>query len=1063
MKQKQQSSISQFFQTPGPPDAKRKRDKSLTPAGERPRTQARASGASACTPLAINGQNLSVTDKSGTNGRSSTACAAATPLITARSSHVESHTPMPVPPSTVLSDITRSKQSKLQDRLAGDNAVSKKFKETAERFNWQHSPNVTDRKGRKKTDTDYDPRTIRVPQKVMSAFSSSQKQYWEAKSQYMDVILFFKVGTFYELYEDDAQIAHDVLDFKMTVSGVGKCRQVGCPERGLHDAIRKLVNAGYKTGVMEQLETGAEAKKRDPKGIIQRRITSIETPSTQLEPSSDDAIHLLTCHIVARSAPAASQGGGGGGVAFALLNAAESSLKVGFLPEDANHSALSTLLNRSAPTEVLLAASQHDKQVARCLEFNAPDAQVTRAPADDCMEPQAAVAALGGDAGMAGLARGLEAHVEDARRPEVAAAVMLLMKHIKRMHLSEQLNPDVLQVSPLVGKARHMRLDGSAISHLEVLRSSSGSTQGSLLDALGTCSTSGGRRLLRGWLCQPLFDVQHIRRRQQVVQELLEHAELMDSVHSGCCCLPDMDRALGRLRTTLAEPSVALPHKFRHRAQQKRLSAIRSAVTALRQTIEFLREVASRRGALVAAGSAPLLDELCAAVPADDDVACVLVETLFDVVKEAAGAAKGGKKGADVVLQLNEALFPDYDASGEEEERLEAEIPLATEIMASLVEHTSVWDGMSLAVSTLDVLTAFARFAQTTDGPTCMPEFSEAESEFSAVSMWHPALAHSSVATAAIPSDVTIGSPSSAAHAAPALLLTGPNMGGKSTLLRSVSICCILAHVGAPVPAAALRLSPVDAVFTRLGATDRILSGESTFMIECAETAAVLHAASARSLVILDELGRGTSTFDGYAIAGAVLLELLRGARCRMLFATHYHPLTTEFDGDPAVQMGHMGARIERATKEAPFPRVVFLYKLQAGACPKSYGLNVAALAGIAQPICQVAEHVGTALESRLSRNFRQAHRALAAAGNGSGSPAAQGTAADDAAAGEPAAEPVASDDSDVDVSDVALLTPLLRRVFATSGAGGVRGGQANDVQAVWQDSHRLLPALGVM
>lgn len=141
----------------------------------------------------------------------------------------------------------------------------------------------------------------------------------------------------------------------------------------------------------------------------------------------------------------------------------------------------------------------------------------------------------------------------------------------------------------------------------------------------------------------------------------------------------------------------------------------------------------------------------------------------------------------------------------------------------------------------------------------------------------------------------------------------GCMQGGKSTLLRSMSVCCILAHIGAPVPAASLRLSPVDAVFTRLGATDRILSGESTFMIECAETAAVLHAATARSLVILDELGRGTSTFDGYAIAGAVLRELLRGARCRMLFATHYHPLTAEFEDSAAVQMGHMGARCAAA------------------------------------------------------------------------------------------------------------------------------------------------------
>lgn len=147
------------------------------------------------------------------------------------------------------------------------------------------------------------------------------------------------------------------------------------------------------------------------------------------------------------AAAAASQGSGAGGVAFALLNAAESSLKLGFLPEDANHSALSTLLNRCAPTEVLLPSAQHNKQVARCLEFNAPEAQVTCAPADDCVHPDAAVAVLEGDSAMAPLLHGLETQVEGARRPEVASAMALLMSHLKRMHLLDQLSPAVLQVT----------------------------------------------------------------------------------------------------------------------------------------------------------------------------------------------------------------------------------------------------------------------------------------------------------------------------------------------------------------------------------------------------------------------------------------------------------------------------------------------------------------------------------------------------------------------------------------------------------------------------------------
>ena len=260
-----------------------------------------------------------------------------------------------------------------------------------------------------------------------------------------------------------------------------------------------------------------------------------------------------------------------------------------------------------------------------------------------------------------------------------------------------------------------------------------------------------------------------------------------------------------------------------------------------------------------------------------------------------------------------------------------------------------MWKAMANAASTLDVLSAFATFGACADGPTCMPAFVQPTARaavFDAEGMWHPALALA-LGTSPVGSTLQLGSAGGASNAM-ALLLTGPNMvrsaaacddhgvrfallmvlsssgrpcghdatcvqarvqGGKSTLLRTTCVAAILAQMGCPVPAMRLTLSPVDAVYTRIGATDRIISGESTFMVECAECAAILDRATRDSLVIFDELGRGTSTFDGYAIAHAVLDHMVAGSRGRVLFATHYHPLNVEFSAHPGVQLGHMGAR----------------------------------------------------------------------------------------------------------------------------------------------------------
>ncbi|CAO2209645.1 unnamed protein product [Urochloa humidicola] len=238
--------------------------------------------------------------------------------------------------------------------------------------------------------------------------------------------------------------------------------------------------------------------------------------------------------------------------------------------------------------------------------------------------------------------------------------------------------------------------------------------------------------------------------------------------------------------------------------------------------------------------------------------------------------------------------------------------------------------------------------------------------------LWHPyAFAESS--NGLVPNDLTLGQDFSGLNRF-ALLLTGPNMGGKSTIMRATCLAVVLAQLGCYVPCTSCELTVADSIFTRLGATDRIMSGESTFLVECTETASILQNASEDSLVLLDELGRGTSTFDGYAIAYAVFRHLVERVRCRLLFATHYHSLTKEFASHPHVSLQHMacmvrprsGAHDNNGEKD-----ITFLYRLTSGACPESYGLQVATMAGIPKSIVEKASAAGQAMRSKIAGNFK--------------------------------------------------------------------------------------------
>ncbi|KAK4790085.1 hypothetical protein SAY86_017389 [Trapa natans] len=338
-----------------------------------------------------------------------------------------------------------------------------------------------------------------------------------------------------------------------------------------------------------------------------------------------------------------------------------------------------------------------------------------------------------------------------------------------------------------------------------------------------------------------------------------------------------------------------------------------------------------------------------------------------------------GHDGVNKLLaQVNAAIdsdFPNY----QNHDVMDSNVDTLLAIIEVFVEKSTEWSAIIYAINCIDVLRSFTVTATSSCGamsrPTILPHSKTMGSAqgsnvpiLKITGLWHPyALGESGGQP--VPNDMLLGD----GFHPRILLLTGPNMGGKSTLLRATCLAVVLAQLGCYVPCETCALSPVDIIFTRLGATDRIMSGESTFFVECSETASILQNATEDSLVILDELGRGTSTFDGYAIAYAVLRHLVEKVNCRLLFATHYHPLTKEFGSHPRVILQHMACALPLNPSTPygkPDQELVFLYRLASGPCPESYGLQVAAMAGIPEKVVVSASRAACVMKRSIGQSF---------------------------------------------------------------------------------------------
>ncbi|CAA7045758.1 unnamed protein product [Microthlaspi erraticum] len=839
----------------------------------------------------------------------------------------------------------------LQDPVCGE----KKEVNEGTKFEWLDPSRIRDANRRRPDDPLYDRKTLYIPPDVFRKMSASQKQYWSVKSEYMDVVLFFKVGKFYELYELDAELGHKELDWKMTMSGVGKCRQVGISESGIDEAVQKLLARGYEVGRIEQLETSDQAKARGGNTIIPRKLVQVLTPSTASEGNiGPDAVHLLAIKEVKMDLEKGSTVYG-----FAFVDCAALRFWVGSISDDASCAALGALLMQVSPKEVIYESKRLSREAQKALRKYTltGSTAVQLSPVPQVMEDTNASGVrnvIESNRYFRGSSESWNSAVDGLSDCDIAlSALGELINHLTRLKLEDVLkNGDIYPYQVYRGC---LRIDGQTMVNLEIFNNSyDGGPSGTLYKYLDNCVTPTGKRLLRNWICHPLKDVGSINKRLDVVEELMANSEIMQITGQYLQILPDLERLLGRLKSSVQSSASVLPALLGKKVLKQRVKAFGQIVKGFRSGIDMLlalqKEVNMTR----------LLCKLC---------------TLPVLV---------GNSGLELFLSQFEAAidsdFPNYQNQDVAEENAET-LAILIELF---IERATQWSEVIHTISCLDVLRSFAIAASLSAGsmarPLIFPESKNTDQNqetkgpiLKIQGLWHP-FAVAADGQLPVPNDLLLGEAQSSSIHPRSLLLTGPNMGGKSTLLRATCLAVIFAQLGCYVPSESCELSLVDTIFTRLGASDRIMTGESTFLVECTETASVLQNATRDSLVILDELGRGTSTFDGYAIAYSVFRHLVEGVQCRMLFATHYHPLTKEFSSHPRVVSKHMACAFRSRSDQEPRgceQDLVFLYRLTDGACPESYGLQVALMAGIPNQVVETASVAAQAMKRSIGENFK--------------------------------------------------------------------------------------------
>ena len=785
------------------------------------------------------------------------------------------------------------------------------------------------------------------------------QQYLRIKAEYPDTLLLYRMGDFYELFYDDAERASRLLDLTLTARGQSAGAPVimaGVPVHSVEQYLAKLVKLGEPVAICEQVGDVATAK-----GPVERQVTRIVTPGTLTDSEllDDKADNILLALAADKSA-----------VGLAWLSLASGTLRVA----EVTPQALDNELRRIAPAEVLAAEG-----------VALPGYFVTRLAAwqfDEDSGRKRLREQLGA-ASLAGFG------VEDFSL--AIGACGALLDYAKKTQ-----GQALAHVTAVTAEhsGEYLRLDAATRRNLELTETLRGEPAPTLFSQLDRCASGMGCRLLRHWLHHPLRDRTAVSKRHAAVEALLNAS---GPIHAALRRFADVERIAARIALKSARPrdlaglrdSVGLLPDLRKAmpTESELLQSLQSDLATPESCLDLLRRAVApepsallRDGGVIADGYSAELDELRGL---QTGAGQFLVELearerartgipnlrvaynhvhgyYIEVTNAHADKIPADYRRRQTLKNAERYLTPELKsfedkALSARDRALALEKTLYDELLAKLAAHLAELQRIAHALAQLDVLAAFAAVAA--ERGYCRPEFVD-DIRVEIEAGRHPVV--ESQVERFIANDVRL------APARQLLLVTGPNMGGKSTYMRQVALIALLAHAGSFVPAKAARLGPIDQIFTRIGAADDLAGGRSTFMVEMTESAHILHNATAHSLVLMDEVGRGTSTFDGLALAWAIARQLLERNKALTLFATHYFEMTRIAQEYREAANVHLDA-VEHKDS------IVFLHAVEEGPASQSYGLQVAQLAGVPKAVIQRARRILQQLEDASRAGGAQA------------------------------------------------------------------------------------------
>ena len=779
------------------------------------------------------------------------------------------------------------------------------------------------------------------------------KQFFEVKAQHPEALLLYRVGDFYETYSDDAVTASRVLGLVQTKKSngdKGPIPMAGFPHHAIENYLTKLVRAGFKVAICDQLEDPKFAKK-----LVKRGVTEIVTPGISF---GENMLEIKENNFLC-------------GLAFErdLCGAAFLDVSTGqFQVAQGSLEYIGTLMGSLSPKELVVPRSCEKGVKDRFGNY-----YVTS------LDEWAFV---------------YDAAVEKLKRHTMplgicaAGALMVYLEQTQHVGLRN------ISTLGRIDEAKVVWMDPFTLRNLEVFQAASGREGVSLVQTVDRCSSPMGARMLRGWLAMPILDRKELNQRYDIVQFFVDRPETLAQVQEELGKLGDLDRILGRIANGKALPREVL-QLSRGLAQMKPLQencvgqgceAVDRLMKGLVGCDKILKEIVNTldpdpasqigKGPVIAEGVDEDLDELRGLSGSGKDYLLqmqqreaertgipslrIAYNNVFGYYIEVRNTFKDKVPPEWIRKQtlVNAERYITEELKEYEEKIVTAEsriYEIETRLYANLIAHiqesiTAIQKN-SRILAKLDVLAGFAE--QAVDRHYCRPVVDDSLS-LDIKAGRHPVIETLMPAGEEyVPNDVFLDSKTQQI-----IILTGPNMAGKSALLRQTALIVLLAQTGSFVPAAEARIGYFDKIFTRVGATDNISRGESTFMVEMLETAMILHNLSGRSLVLLDEIGRGTSTYDGMSIARGIVEYIHEyGKGAKTLFATHYHELNDLEGVFPRVKNFHV--TVKEVGKE-----VIFLRKIKEGGTAHSFGIHVARMAGMPAPVLESAERTLKALEN---------------------------------------------------------------------------------------------------